>query len=285
MAKGISINFGLNSVDPGHYQGWSGELRACEYDADDMAMIAASQGFSVVKMKTAQATRAKIFAAIADAAGRLAAGDICLITYSGHGGQVPDLNGDEDDAQDETWCLYDGQIVDDEIYDALSAFVPGVRVLVLSDSCHSGTMIKEMVLLSSLVGVAPPPTTMMARSREPVLGYRAMPGDVARRVYLANQAFYDPILSAAKLKDAKARVTASCLLISGCEDDQLSGDGLFNGVFTSRLKMVWNGGKFSGDIAAFWKTIHGHMPDDQKPVLFAVGDGTDAFKKLRPFKI
>ena len=30
--------------------------------------------------------------------------------------QVPDLNGGEADTQDETWCLYDGEIVDDQLW-------------------------------------------------------------------------------------------------------------------------------------------------------------------------
>ena len=30
--------------------------------------------------------------------------DMFLITYSGHGGSVVDLSGDEPDFRDETWC-------------------------------------------------------------------------------------------------------------------------------------------------------------------------------------
>ena len=40
MARGIALTIGLNSVDPKHYAGWSGELNACEADAEDMASIA-----------------------------------------------------------------------------------------------------------------------------------------------------------------------------------------------------------------------------------------------------
>lgn len=45
MAKGISLAVGLNAVDPAHYAGWSGQLNACEADAEDMRDIARSQGF------------------------------------------------------------------------------------------------------------------------------------------------------------------------------------------------------------------------------------------------
>ena len=33
-------------------------------------------------------------------------------------------------------------MIDDEIFHALGAFAPGVRILVFSDSCHSGSVIK-----------------------------------------------------------------------------------------------------------------------------------------------
>jgi len=49
-----------------------------------------------------------------------------------------------------------------------------------------------------------------------------------------------------KLAKAKANIKASVLLISGCQDNQLSQDGAFNGLFTGTLKKVWNGGIFKG---------------------------------------
>jgi len=54
---------------------------------------------------------------------------------------VPDRNGeDEEDRSDETWVAYDRQIVDDELYALWGKFAAGVRIFVLSDSCHSGTV-------------------------------------------------------------------------------------------------------------------------------------------------
>jgi hypothetical protein len=280
MAKGISINFGLNSVDPVHYQGWSGDLNACEFDAHDMARIAEASGFAVKKFLTEDATRDAILGAIGEAAAELTAGDLCLISYSGHGGQIPDLDGDEDDGLDETWCLYDGQLVDDEIYAALSAFAAGVRVLVFSDSCHSGSVTKDAAVLENLARGS------RSETRSAFAGtYRAMPNDIMTRVFLANRAYYEEKLSKKGLAGAKAAVSAACLLISGCQDNQLSGDGPFNGVFTGRLKMVWNGGKFSGDHVAFWKEIRHHMPADQTPNFYAIGKGAEAFQKQRPFDI
>ena len=50
--------------------------------------------------------------------------DYFLLTYSGHGGQLKDINKDEEYFQlDETWCLYDRQFVDDELNVYLGDFV------------------------------------------------------------------------------------------------------------------------------------------------------------------
>jgi metacaspase-1 len=271
MARGISIHIGLNSVDPNHYGGWSGELNACEADAADMALIAANSGFQTSTILTATASRSQVLNALQQAEG-LAAGDILFVSYSGHGGQLPDMNGDEPDALDETWCLYDGELVDDELYVALGKVKAGVRILVLSDSCHSGTVIKNSALTLALVNSEIP-------------RYRAMPDDISYRTYLQNKEFYDKILADPAKKKAKQKFAASALLISGCQDNQLSGDGPFNGVFTAQLKRVWNGGKFSKDYVAFHKTILKGMPPDQTPKFFTVGPDNPGFLGQRPFSI
>ena len=63
-----------------------------------------------------------------------------MLSYSGHVGKLPDQNSDEIDKTDETWCLYDRQFVDDELNNYLAGFKDGVSIVVLSDSCQSGTV-------------------------------------------------------------------------------------------------------------------------------------------------
>ena len=161
-SKGLSLHIGLNSVDPAGYGGWPGTLNACENDARDMERIAAGRGFKTKTLLTKDATAAAFISFLKSAAKQLTKGDELLLTYSGHGGQVPDRNGDESsDGLDETWCLYDRQVIDDELYAIWAMFEKGVRILMLSDGCHSGTVSKA----GSAIGSAHSPrSSALARS-------------------------------------------------------------------------------------------------------------------------
>lgn len=278
MPKGFALTVGLNSVDPKHYGGWDGVLNACEADADDMADIAKSHKFTVKTLLTKAATRAKVTAEILTAAKSLKTGDIFMLTYSGHGGQLPDLNGDEPDGQDETWCLYDSELLDDELYSLLGKFTKGVRILVFSDSCHSGTVVKAVYYQG--IAAARNAGAMTTRIR-----YRAMPPDVALRTYRINKEFYDPILKKSDLAKAQKAIKASVILISGCQDNQYSSDGDFNGLFTGSMLRVWNQGKFSGTYRKFHKTIVQRMPPDQTPNYFLAGKVNTEFAAQKPFTI
>lgn len=294
-----SLHIGLNSVDPKHYAGWSGDLMACEFDAEDMAAIAAAQGMKPTVLLTKKATRANVVKAVRAAAKALKPGDYFFISYSGHGGQIHDSSGDEPDAKDETWCLYDSEFIDDEVFNELSAFEDGVRIFVLSDSCHSGSVVRARV-----------PETIAGAGRS-----KMMPPSVAMRTYTQNQKFYDKIQADLKKAADRARksgtvdpdaalaqlhasgdgkltaiagaVKASVILISGCQDNQTSLDGDHNGAFTEQLLRVWDDGRFNdsrGDYVKFHATIKAAMPATQTPNFFTLG-ATATFARQKPFKV
>lgn len=291
--KGLSLHIGLNAVSPAAYGGWSGELAACEFDAKDMAAIAKSRGMKSTVLLTKQGTRAKMLTAMRKAAKQLKKGDLFFLTYSGHGGQVPDVTGEEADKKDETWCLYDGQLIDDELYFELSRFASGVRILVLSDSCHSGTVTR-----------ATPPQFDGTR---PAGRSKMMPFSVGLRTYREHQTFYDKLqqdVAKAAGKAAAAdpdsmlaqlavspRLTAiakqfkpSVILISGCQDNQTSLDGEQNGAFTEQLLKVWNHGNYNGNYAKFHAAIKAGLPASQTPNLFTLGAAA-RFVRQRPFNV
>jgi hypothetical protein len=277
---GLALTIGLNSVDPNHYAGWSGELNACESDTDDMATIAKSQEFKVTTLRTKDATREQVIERIREAAKTLKRGDIFMLSYSGHGGQLPDRNEEEPDAIDETWCLYNGELVDDELYALFGEFAQGVRILVFSDSCHSGTVTKA----AYYEGQIDIRSSNMEKSSNEVK-YRFMPMDIALRTYRLNKEFYNKILEKSELKNAEDKVKASVLLISGCQDNQLSKDGAFNGLFTAQVLTVWKDGLFQGSYKDLHKDIVIRMPPYQTPNYFMVGQKDASFEAQRPFTI
>jgi metacaspase-1 len=278
VPQGHALNIGLNAVDPRHYGGWSGKLNACEADAEDMAAIADEKGYDVTTLMTKAATRKRVRAEISRAADALDAGDIFLLSYSGHGGQLPDRNSDEPDAQDETWCLYDGQLVDDELYALFERFAEGVRVLVFSDSCHSGSVVKLAYYEGTVAG-----RSVVHGARE--AAYRNMPPEHALRTYRANKAFYDELLDGVKSDESGEDVRASVLLISGCQDNQLSADGDFNGLFTAQMLQVWRDGAFKGNYRRFHRNIVRRMPPNQTPNYFRTGKVSPEFEAETPFTI
>jgi metacaspase-1 len=286
MPTGISIHIGLNAVDPDHYQGWSGPLKGCENDANDMAAIAKKQGFDPIHMLlTQEATSQALLDAIDDAAANLQSGDILFLTNSSHGGQVPDTNNDEtDDEYDETWCTYDRQVIDDELYARWQRFRPGVRIVVLSDSCHSGTVLKLVpdflnpAAVANVVEGAPDDKNEL----EGVM--KAMREERAMAVYEANKDLYDRVQREAGPSET-ADVGASIILISGCQDNQTSADGAKNGLFTETLLEVWNAGKFKGGYRPFWRQIVKAMPLWQSPNFMRVGAQNPAFLKQNPFSV
>jgi hypothetical protein len=289
--SGLSLHIGLNSVSRAHYGGWSGDLMACEFDANDLAALASGRDIKPTLLLTKQATRAKVLSALRAASSKLVKGDFFLLSFSGHGGQVPDVSGEEADKLDETWCLYDSQLIDDELYMELQRFATGVRILVLSDSCHSGTVVR-----------AGPPVL----GALPELRSKMMPPAVAMRTYEAHKTFYDKLQrdvakasGDAKIEPDEAlaalvvsprltaigkRFKARAILISGCQDNQSSYDGAHNGAFTGRLLTVWNRGNFNGSYATFHAHIKAGMPAIQTPNLFTLGPVV-TYLRQSPFSV
>jgi metacaspase-1 len=280
MAKGIAINIGLNSVDPAHYDGWDGQLNACEADAEDMRKIARSEGLDVQSfLLTKDATADAVTQAIQGAGQELSEGDLLFLTYSGHGGQVPDTNGDEPDARDETWVLYDRQLVDDELYAMWAGFDPGVRIFVLSDSCHSGTVTRAMYEETLI-----PMTVERGFVEDSSVRTKDLPLNVQDATYRQHQDQYDEIQRANPSAE-DADIAAGLILISGCQDNQLSLDGVKNGLFTSKLLEVWNKGNYTGGHRRFRKSIAELMPPTQTPNFFRVGDVPRSFVRQRPLTV
>ncbi|ADW17331.1 peptidase C14 caspase catalytic subunit p20 [Desulfobulbus propionicus DSM 2032] len=126
------------------YPGTQNDLSGCVNDANDWAAELTARGFTVDKLLDAAATKAAMVAAIGGLIDGAAKGDSLIFTYSGHGTWVPDRSGDEPDGRDEALCPHDlatkGALLDDDIHALFSRRKAGVRIVLISDSCHSGSV-------------------------------------------------------------------------------------------------------------------------------------------------
>lgn len=147
--KGYALHVGLNEYakEPyeEEYDSLPDPLKLCVDDANALAEITKSQGFDEVVILTNQeATRDAFTSELARIIKKLKPSDIFVLSYSGHGGRAYDVleknEGPAHNGKDEFWCFHDDILIDDILYRHLCHIPKGVRVFILSDSCHGGGM-------------------------------------------------------------------------------------------------------------------------------------------------
>ncbi len=205
------------------YPGTNMDLAGCVNDANDWAQVLEARGFEVKKLLDAQATKAAMSKAMSTLIGAAKAGDSLVITFSGHGSVAPDKDSDEADGWDEALAPYDiaqgRPLLDDEIARIFGARAAGVRLVLISDSCHSGTVTRA----------APAPRNSTApRARFLPPGSWLAKGDMPK-------AASGKELSSIKVKATPSPLAVAMspgdLLLSGCKEgpDNFSYDATFDG--------------------------------------------------------
>lgn len=111
---------------------------------------------NIIKLIDDQATKSGICEAFEQTLAKVKKNDVVYVHFSGHGQQVTDLNGDEEDGWDEAWIPYDARkdyqegvyegenhLIDDELNKILMRFRvkvgPSGKLVVVADACHSGS--------------------------------------------------------------------------------------------------------------------------------------------------
>lgn len=133
---------GLTHVDPSAYGGWNGACPGCDVDASTFAVMCKSNRVSYSLLMDEQCTFGTMLNACKYAVSRLKEDGLLILYLSGHGGQVTDTHdASELDRKSETLCLYDGQLVDNKVWELLNTLPPELRLRVwmITDSCNSGT--------------------------------------------------------------------------------------------------------------------------------------------------
>ncbi|MES2320224.1 MAG: caspase family protein [Pseudomonadota bacterium] len=123
-------------------------LAGCVADVALWEDVLRTAGFEVSSLLDAHATRAAIVGALKRMVVSSQPGDVLVFQYSGHGTQVPDLNGDEAGGDspglDEAICPVDfatgALLIDDDIGKIFRLLPDGVNLTCFMDCCHSGTI-------------------------------------------------------------------------------------------------------------------------------------------------
>jgi len=136
-----------------NYCGQQGELSGCHNDVKNVKeYLQTVHGFQEQNMTIlmddgfhSEPNKRNIMNAYRNVVRASLPGDTVFCHYSGHGGQVRDTSGDEEDGFDETLIPVDfqrnGHILDDDLLAELVKPMPaGVLMTCVMDCCHSGTV-------------------------------------------------------------------------------------------------------------------------------------------------
>lgn len=241
MAKHL-LTVGIND-----YPGTGADLSGCVNDSRDVAAALDSRGYGVTQLLDAQATKEAVTGTLTGLVGGLKRGDRLVFHYSGHGSNIADRDNDESDGRDECLVLHDwqrgGLLLDDELHNILHAKAWGTRVLILSDSCHSGTMTRLAAFSDG-----------RGDDRRP----RFLDVDLALGVA------DDP---APVLPRQRSRQLAGVSLMSGCDDPEYSYDAWFgsraNGAFTYWALRTLQDNPTT--LSGWHKAVRRHLPSAQYP--------------------
>ena len=255
--KGYGLTIGLNAVNPSHYSSWPGLLKSAEADADSMQSLLVTSGFEMLPpLRAKQATRSAVSTSISRLASKARATDLVCVYYAGHGGTVYDVSRDEERGRDQTWCLYDAQLIDDELHALCAEFPAESRVVFISDSCKSGSILMQAAMEGALAQLESTPENLIVSTgptREagglPAKNFpqavdtsvtfglhrrsRAMPEGIAMATRAQNAAFYDSVVSSAAAN--RGRVKTRIELLAACTEMQEAHEDSKHGYFTGAL--------------------------------------------------
>ncbi len=140
------------------------DLRGCINDATGWAALLADHfdfaRSDITMLNDSDATKKNILSGLKDLLAGAGYGDVLVFTNSSHGSYIPDTSGDERDRYDEVICPYDirdNPLVDDELRELFADVPRGVKLTVISDSCHSGNVTR--VIPSEILPDCGSPTT------------------------------------------------------------------------------------------------------------------------------
>jgi hypothetical protein len=323
MSRAVSIHIGVNAPQ-GRMSGQP--LRRSEGFAWGMASLAAQAGYeSMLVLRGAEATRRAVHDALTAAAGTMTHGDVLLVSFTGHGCLEADINRDERQPYDATWCLYDGEILDDRLAGYWRLFESGVRIIIVADGCHTGDCARgdeeedeaDKADKNDKADTSPTPPASRLRDGG---GDIYLGSDVAPSASRLTRGGYDDYRdsevapfasrptrgggdvyrgsdgSSTGAADHSAPciaasphdadgIQASVLLLAAAGTDQKAQEGLF----TEHLLELWNGGAFTGSFCELYREVRERVVTArnfrQEPQIQMFGSPDPGFPLERAFHL
>lgn len=240
------LTISLNYVDPTKYCGWNGKLEDTHIDALKFQSRLLKKGFSLYELKDNSATIINLIETIFQLSEITSEGDLVVIAYSGHGAQCFETTVEEDGFNfDQAWCLFDGLFKDNNLKRCLAFFKKGVRVVLFSDSCHSGSMYKSISAYQSYT-------------------IKAIPKNIENQITPDGLALK---LIMSKRKEEK--IVCGLKYFGGCRENQYSISTGYGGVFTIAFFEVFDINPNDPYLTLYRKLISsGKMPPEQTPTYY-----------------
>lgn len=235
MPRGISLHVGINEYSSAFPGAQAQQLEGCVNDATEMQRIAVAKGFEQCDiLLNADATYMRVTTKIRAAAAQLQTDDIFFFSFAGHGFQAIDQppHRDESDLLDETLLLFDAELYDDVLRKELwPLFKPGVRILMVADSCHSGT--------AHAVPTPPDDNVAVVSKMDdfPVIPGGARVRSIDRGIIFQHHAEYGEFYRRTLLP-LTATINANLLALPACADSKTTADGVPNGAYTKAMLEV-----------------------------------------------
>jgi len=145
------------------YANSENNLHGCLNDVVDMYLLLTEYyGFpkdNITVITDERSTQKNILEEMKMLVGQSKTSDLAVLYYSGHGTQVRDRNGDEEDDLDECLVSYDHDwddpLTDDKIAAIFKNIDPGARMYAMFDCCYGGSATRDMIPLITGAILAP----------------------------------------------------------------------------------------------------------------------------------
>lgn len=234
--EGVSMNKFAFIVGINHYSTPGMDLAGCVNDANNMKdFLIDCCGFSSENIKMAtdsNATKKNILAGLRWLVSMGTAGVELFYYHSGHGSQVFDASGDESDQLDEILVPHDHDwndpLLDDYLEDIFKDLVEGAFLSMICDTCHSGSMTKDVVRNIAM------PKEMAEKMNGRAVKVRKF-----------------------GVKKDISKSPQRHILLSGCRDDQTSSEAIIDGVKQGALTYAFI--MEATEPALSWKETHANV--------------------------